>query len=71
VKWQAAFMGWSPASPRFRLGPKFAHAIKPGNSILIARRFHGKPETVGFASCCGGILNNVLTSATPLRSVLR
>ena len=54
VKRKAAFMGWQPDDDRHRLGPKFAHAIQPGDTILIARRFGGKPETVGFGTVVGG-----------------
>jgi hypothetical protein len=53
VKWEAAFMGWHPKDDRHCLGPKFAHAIQPGDTILIARRFRGEPETVGFGTVVG------------------
>jgi len=54
VKWKSAFMGWQPDDDRHRLGPKFAHAIQPGDTILIARRSGGEPETVGFGTVVGG-----------------
>jgi hypothetical protein len=53
VKWKAAFMGWQPDDYQHRLGPKFARAIQPGDTILIARRFGGEPETVGFGTVVG------------------
>ena len=47
-------MGWQPDDDQHRLGPKFARAIQPGDTILIARRFRGQPETVGFGTVVGG-----------------
>jgi hypothetical protein len=50
---RAAFMGWDPDDPEHsRMGPKFAgrvpDGIEPGDVILIARRYSGAPEVVGF-----------------------
>jgi len=46
IRYNAAFMGWPPKKKR--IGYKFAHAIKSGDIILIARRHAYKPEVVGF-----------------------
>jgi hypothetical protein len=46
IRYGAAFMGWPPK--KRRIGYKFAHAIKSGDIILIARRHAYKPEIVGF-----------------------
>ena len=54
VRWKAAFMGWLPDDEQHRIGPKFARGIEPGDVILIARRFRGEPETVGFGTVVGG-----------------
>ncbi|QHN04860.1 hypothetical protein FTO74_16955 [Granulicella sp. WH15] len=48
VRWQAAFMGWHPDDQDHKLGPKFAHEIRPGDLILIARRYRKEPQIVGF-----------------------
>ena len=50
---RAAFMGWNPDDPQHgQIGPKFAGkvagGIQPGDVILIARRYAGAPEVVGF-----------------------
>lgn len=44
----AAFMGWPPKNKRNRIGSRFAHKIKSGDVILIARRWHREPDIVGF-----------------------
>jgi hypothetical protein len=46
-------MGWLPDDEQHRIGPKFARRIEPGDVILIARRFRGEPETVGFGTVVG------------------
>lgn len=53
VTWQAAFMGWLPNDQDHRIGPRFAYEIRPGDVILIARKFRGEPETVGFGTVVG------------------
>lgn len=46
--YRAAFMGWGPDNPKHRLGAKFANDISKGDVILIARRFKGSPDVVGY-----------------------
>jgi hypothetical protein len=47
--WKAAFMGYSPSDRTSkRIGYKFAHAVRPNDVLLIARRHRSKPEVVGF-----------------------
>ena len=49
IRWHAAFMGYSPTDTDHKgIGPKFAKDIRVGDVILIARRYHGKPDLVGF-----------------------
>ena len=53
VTTRAAFMGWHPDDPEHgQMGPKFAGkvpgGIEPGDVILIAQRYAGAPEIVGF-----------------------
>lgn len=55
VKQKAAFMGWRPDDENHRLGSKFAYSIRPGDTILIARRRRGKPEIVGFGRVVGNV----------------
>jgi hypothetical protein len=62
---QAAFMGWGPHDTEHsRMGPKFAgrvpDGIEPGDVILIARRFSGAPEVVGF-----GVVDSEAKTALP------
>lgn len=47
-------MGWGPDDEKHLIGPRFANKIQPGDVILIARRFKGVPETVGFGKVTGG-----------------
>lgn len=50
----AAFMGWYPEDHGHSAsGYKFAHAVKPGDRILIARRHNSEPEIVGFGVVSG------------------
>src|ERR1700722_264865 len=45
---RSAFMGWGPEDKDHgAIGFKFAHLIQPGDVILVARRYHGKPDLVG------------------------
>jgi hypothetical protein len=45
----AAFMGYdSRDKGHGASGHKFAHSVKPGDIILIARRHRSEPEIVGF-----------------------
>jgi bifunctional DNA-binding transcriptional regulator/antitoxin component of YhaV-PrlF toxin-antitoxin module len=54
VKFSAAFMGWGPDEEKHKgIGAKFAHLIKPGDIILIARRSNHEPEVVGFGEVHG------------------
>jgi hypothetical protein len=48
VRLRSAFMGWgSQDKGHSAIGFKFAHLIKPGDVILVARRYHGGPDLVG------------------------
>jgi hypothetical protein len=67
VRWLAAFMGWLPDDQDHRIGPRFAHEIQPGDVILIARKFRGEPETVGFGIVVGKFLTS-LTGFVPHES---
>lgn len=63
VTTRAAFMGWHPDDPEHgQMGPKFAGrvagGIEPGDVILIARRYAGAPEVVGF-----GVVNGEARTA--------
>jgi hypothetical protein len=49
----AAFMGWGPDDYNHRLGPRFAREIRPGDTILIARRHNYEPEIVGLGTVVG------------------
>jgi bifunctional DNA-binding transcriptional regulator/antitoxin component of YhaV-PrlF toxin-antitoxin module len=54
VKFSAAFMGWGPDEKEHKgTGAKFARLIKPGDVVLIARRFNHTPEVVGFGEVYG------------------
>ena len=44
----AAFMGWGPNNPKHMLGVRFANNISKGDVILIARRFKGIADIVGY-----------------------
>jgi hypothetical protein len=47
-------MGWgSEDKDHGGIGYKFAHLIKPGDIILIARRYHGQPDLVGVGVVSG------------------
>ena len=80
VTTHAAFMGYGPDNPRHgQMGPKFAskvaRGIEPGDVILIARRYGGVPEVVGFSisSPCLLAASSVAfcrPSLTTLRTVL-
>lgn len=49
VACKAAFMGYSPDNREHKqIGYKFAHVVRPKDIVLIARRYHDKPEVVGF-----------------------
>jgi hypothetical protein len=58
---QAAFIGWEPNSQKHLMGPKFAglrkEGIMPDDVVLIARRYHGKPDVVGFGVVHGEYIN--------------
>ncbi len=48
LRLRSAFMGWgSEDKDHSGIGYKFAHLIKPGDIILVARRYHGRPDLVG------------------------
>lgn len=54
IKFQAAFMGWGPDEEEHKaIGAKFARIIRPGDVILIARRFNHQVEVVGFGRVLG------------------
>ena len=46
--WKAAFMGWQPDDKKHKLGHKFANVVCQNDMLLIARRFRGHAEIVGF-----------------------
>lgn len=60
---RAAFMGWGP--DRKPIGYRFAHEIKPGDVILIARRHGGGPEIVGFGVVQGKYKRRIKGVSTP------
>lgn len=48
IRLRSAFMGWaSDDKGHSGIGFKFAHLIKEGDVILVARRYHGRPDLVG------------------------
>lgn len=48
IRLRSAFMGWgSNDKNHSAIGFKFAHLIQPGDVILVARRYHGRPDLVG------------------------
>jgi hypothetical protein len=54
VRLRSAFMGWgSDDKEHSAIGFKFAHLIKPGDVILVARRYHKKPDVVGVGVVVG------------------
>lgn len=54
VRLRSAFMGWaSDNKDHGGIGFKFAHVIKPGDVILVARRFHKQPDLVGVGVVVG------------------
>jgi hypothetical protein len=69
VKFRVAFMGWGPRDPKHRMGSKFAGVveggIRPGDVILIARRYHRQPEIVGFGVVQGKYLTKVRGFQSP------
>jgi bifunctional DNA-binding transcriptional regulator/antitoxin component of YhaV-PrlF toxin-antitoxin module len=66
VVFKAAFMGWGPNEEKHkRIGFKFAHVIKPGDIILIARRHEDEPEVVGFGVVTGDFKTTLKGFATP------
>jgi hypothetical protein len=62
----AAFMGWKTDDrDHKKIGYKFAHVIKPGDVILIARRRKHQPEIVGFGVVDGEYHKRLKTIKTP------
>jgi hypothetical protein len=54
VRLRSAFMGWgSEDKNHSAIGFKFAHLIRPGDVILVARRYHGRPDLVGVGVVAG------------------
>lgn len=54
IRLRSAFMGWgSEDKAHSGIGFKFAHLIKPGDVILVARRFHKQPDLVGVGVVMG------------------
>src|ERR1035437_1856460 len=54
IRLRSAFMGYrSDDKDHGAIGSKFAHLIKPGDLILIARRFHKQPDLVGVGVVVG------------------
>jgi len=54
LRLRSAFMGWgSEDRGHSGIGYRFAHLIKPGDIILVARRFHGQPDLVGVGAVSG------------------
>jgi hypothetical protein len=63
---RAAFMGWKPDNRDHKaIGYKFAHVIKPGDVILIARRHKHEPEVVGFGVVNGKYKRRLSTTKAP------
>jgi hypothetical protein len=70
VRAQAAFMGWYPGDWKHgQMGPKFAgrteRGIKPGDVILIARRYRNEPQIVGFGVVRGDFARRIAGFKTP------
>lgn len=53
LRLRSAFMGWGSDDKSHRAGYNFAHLIKPGDIILVARRYHGRPDLVGVGVVAG------------------
>ena len=54
LRLRSAFMGWgSNDKDHSAIGFKFAHTIKPGDVILVARRYHKQPDLVGVGVVTG------------------
>ena len=55
IKRRAAFMGWSPKYKKGhnQIGYRFAHMVRPGDVMLIARRHRNEPELVGIGAVVG------------------
>jgi hypothetical protein len=69
VKFNAAFMGWGPDEKEHKgIGTKFARLIKPGDVILIARRFKHSPEVVGFGKVRGSFKTSLPGFVAPERN---
>jgi hypothetical protein len=60
VLWNAAFMGYSPNDRKHnQSGYRFAHVIKPGDVLLIARRHKKEAEIVGFGIVQGSFVTRL------------
>jgi hypothetical protein len=62
----AAFMGWKPDDRGHKgIGFRFAHVIKSGDIILIARRHKHRPDIVGFGVVNGNYKTRLRSIKTP------
>jgi hypothetical protein len=62
----AAFMGYPPNDKGFKkIGSKFAHEIKSGDVVLIARRHDRQPEIVGFGVVLGKFKRHIKNFVPP------
>jgi hypothetical protein len=54
IRLRSAFMGWKSNDKSYSaIGFKFAHLIRPGDVIFVARRYHGKPDLAGVGVVIG------------------
>src|SRR5262249_10773901 len=65
VHHRVAFMGWPPTNKKSRIGSRFAHKIKSGDVILIARRWRHKSDIVGFGVVRGKLKTQLLGFKPP------
>jgi hypothetical protein len=62
----AAFMGYGPEDRGHNgSGYKFAHEVKPGDRIVIARRHNNEPEIVGLGIVRGGFQRSLPGTKLP------
>jgi hypothetical protein len=66
IRYRAAFMGYPPNDRGFKkIGSKFAHEIKSGDVVLIARRHDRQPEIVGFGVVVGKFKRHIKNFVPP------
>jgi hypothetical protein len=59
IHYGAAFMGYPPNNKTKRIGYRFAHSVKNGDIVLIARRKHHQPDIVGFGIVRGKLRTHI------------